>query len=138
MIKNSRQLRAELQRLYIKSELQEKSIREDIASFKRKLSISGFVISLVTGVAAAAIGRTVTTGAVGGVDSLMKSGVMSGISLLLKKYFNVAEQKIEDFVRQIINKVFDAMKELKEEKEEEVSMKDTTTKNPEKHNEMNT
>lgn len=139
MIKNSRQLRGELQRLYIKSELQEKAIRDDIAGFKRKLSISGFVISLVSGAAAVAVGRTLTSGATGSVDNLMKSGAMTGISLLLKKYFNIAEQKLEDFVQQLISKVFDAMKEVNEEmKDESESVEEQAIDPPDVSKEINT
>ncbi len=109
MIQNKKQLTSEIRKLQLKSKFQEDAIHKDIDGFKRKLSISGFVMSIVTGIVAAGIGSKVMAGQQSG--TIFNSSVATGISLLLKKYFLIAEQKVEEFAVQLINKLLEITKD---------------------------
>ncbi len=109
MIQNKHQLKSEIRRLELRSRQQEDVIHQDIKSFKRKLSISGILISIISGIAAAGIGGKVMASNVKG--TIFHQGIASGISIMLRKYFAIAEQKVEEFAIQIINKIMDSVRE---------------------------
>lgn len=99
-IRNSKELRAEINRLKALTKNQEQQLRVDLQEIKKSLSPINFILNGVSAITGISVGK----------HDILKKGALIGLSLLAQQFMRKAEHSVEDKVSEWIEKFYAQLK----------------------------